>query len=107
MIDREHIASLDDYKNELINYGFQIVESNMLGDGSCCFKAVRGSNEVIVYVAVSGCGIHGKIECNLARLIQMRYNAQVEPDKKAIRRWLKEIMKRKEHFSIKKHKNRT
>lgn len=89
LIDLEHVKSLDDVEDKLREHGFDVVETEILGEQCYRVEVERGSKRAIVYVVVSGDRECRSIEAHIAKMIRELYKEEVKCDKKFIRKWLK------------------
>jgi len=89
LIDLEHVKSLDDVEDKLREHGFDVVETEILGEQCYRVEVERGSKRAIVYVVVSGDRECRFIEAHIAKMIRELYKEEVKCDKKFIRKWLK------------------
>lgn len=89
LIDLEHVKSLDDVEDKLREHGFDVVETEILGEQCYRVEVKRGSKRAIVYVVVSGDRECRSIEAHIAKMIRELYKEEVKCDKKFIRKWLK------------------
>lgn len=89
LIDLEHVKSLDDVEDKLREHGFDVVETEILGEQCYRVEVERGSKRAIVYVVVSGDRECRSIEAHIVKMIRELYKEEVKCDKKFIRKWLK------------------
>lgn len=87
VIDREHVASKEEIEEKLQECGFECLEIEEINSGAYYVEAKRGDKRALIYIALLG--FKKRIEENLAQLIKVMYNEDLEPRKKVIRRWLK------------------
>ena len=89
VIDLEHVNNIEQCRKTLREHAFKIVHEERLGRGAWYFKTTRGAKEQHIYIAVSGSKKARNIEYHLAKLISLRYKANVKPNEKEVNRWLK------------------
>jgi hypothetical protein len=89
LLDREHLKSIDDFAEALEERGFTILQRERGSREGCWRIAVeRGGRRGVIILAVQGRA--KSIEEDYAELIKLSSGESVEPDKKHIKRWLKE-----------------
>ena len=88
LIDREHVANLDDVVDVMREYGFDVISVALPHPQHLKLRVRRGTREAIIHFVVLG--RRKSIEEHIAELINTLYGANVSPVKKEIRRWLRE-----------------
>mgnify|MGYP000459829554 CR=1 FL=1 len=88
VLDREHITSMNHVEKKLKEHGLEMKRVNVLCGDAIAVEIRRGSKEALLYAIILG--FEKRIEENLSKLIELEYGEHIEPDKKVIRRWLKE-----------------
>ena len=90
IVDREHLE-IQDPKNlekELRKHGIEVIELQEVEKHCWRLELRRGAKRAALYIAVLG--QRKRVEENLAQLIQLLYGEQVEGEKEAVDKWLKE-----------------
>lgn len=78
LVDKEHVASLNEIKEELKGYGFVIEGCEKLGEKSASLDLSRGHVRLKLYVAIGG--DNKSIDEELAKLATNLYNKEVKPE---------------------------
>jgi hypothetical protein len=92
LVDKEHICNTEDTSAELeasvkgIGFSFPHIES--LGSQAFLVKCKVGSHNIVVHTVISG--EEKRIEEDIARLISLEWNINIEPDKRAINNVLRQ-----------------
>jgi len=89
LIDLEHVKSLNDVEDKLREHGFDVVETEILGEQCYRVEVKRGSKRATVYVVVSGNKECRSIEAHIVKMIRELYKEEVKCDKKSIWKWLR------------------
>jgi len=89
LIDLEHVKSVNDVKAKLREYGFEVLNTETLGEGCYRLKVRRGAKYATIYVAVFGDRECQSIEAHIVRIVRELYGEELECDKKSIRKWLR------------------
>ncbi len=87
LIDKEHVDSLENVRNELLKFGFEVLSIKVLGRYSWLFRVRKGAKEISIYFVVLG--MIKCIEENLARLIEIVYGEKVGRNKEDVNKWLR------------------
>ncbi|RLF20238.1 MAG: hypothetical protein DRM97_07820 [Thermoprotei archaeon] len=97
VIDKEHLKEEpeDHIREALQDHGFTIHNFIKLSDDLYRITCIKGE-QLDIYIATLGITPKGNLEEHLAELIKLRYGEQVEPDKRAISRWLRQNQKKLE-----------
>jgi len=90
IIDQEHVKGVRNFEKKLTNYGFKVIISKDIEPKVWYFETQLGPYKAFIYVAISGCKKAPNIECNISKLIEILSREKVEPEKKAIKKWLRE-----------------
>ena len=89
LIDLEYVESVDDVEAKLREYGFEVLETEALGEGCYRLRVKRGAKYATVYMAVFGDSKCRSIEAHIVKVVRELYGEELECDKKSIQRWLK------------------
>jgi len=88
LIDKEHVKDIDTFEKELLVHGFRVLEKKPCSSGYCVmFIVSRGPKQGLIILAIQG--KDKNLEENLSDLIYLRYREKVEPEKQALREWLR------------------
>ena len=89
LIDKEHVKDINTFERELLAHGFRVLEKKPCSSGCCVmFKVSRGPKQGLIILAIQG--KDKNLEENLSDLVYLRFREKVEPEKQALRKWLRE-----------------
>lgn len=89
LIDKEHLKDINTFEKELLVHGFRVLEKKPCSSGYCVmFIVSRGPKQGLIILAIQG--KDKNLEENLSDLIYLRFREKVEPEKQALRKWLRE-----------------
>jgi len=87
LIDKEHIKNPNQIPQQLQAHGITPTNTQQK-QNLIKTEATHGTKQITIYTAILG--KNKRIEENIAHLIKLEYDEQIEPDKKAIKTWLKQ-----------------
>ncbi|MCE4613579.1 MAG: hypothetical protein F7C07_07095 [Desulfurococcales archaeon] len=87
VIDRGHIHSIEQIKEQLAGHGIEALESVEHARDLWTLRVSRGPKEAHVTVAILG--REKGIEENLAQIIRETHGETVKPTKQAVNKWLR------------------
>lgn len=89
LIDKEHVKDINTFEKELLVHGFRVLEKKPCSSRYCVmFIVSRGPKQGLIILAIQG--KDKNLEENLSDLIYLRFREKVEPEKQALRKWLRE-----------------
>lgn len=92
LVDKEHVCTTEDTGAELEakvrEMGFSLPHTEPLARQAFLVRCKLGSHDIVIYTVISG--EEKCIEENIAKLVNLEWNIDIEPNKKAIRNVLRQ-----------------